>query len=1267
MKHFLLLALVFLACACSGTASRFVRPDGVPTDVLPEYNNVPVTALVEDSESVRMAVGAAWDDALACRALAGYLEPWGGTSSAYISTGMWAQIESDRIVARGARIYELVKCVDDGINSVRFARDTRDEPRLMEDVAFWRNELALAATQVLAYAKDAADLRAAIEQYLEAEAARRGIAARFIDGRPWANPEREAWRKAGPATGVRLPLHPHPGSLPDWWDKNLSVQPGYMATKLHSAGDLFFTPTVPVGAWGLSCTGPGTYDWAEFDRMLRLLADRRCKMLLELPTLQEFRTDEQIAADFEKLGRDWACSCPTGWPPSLPKYLAANAAASLVARNADGTLHPHGGVQLFNTETAAAYADYLKAMAAHLKQAGTYDAIAAIHLEQGDWAQLPEDVDYSDLTTARWGKFMAGRYGDVAALNKNAGTNYQSFDELQIPFRTVDPRAANDWAEFTAQSKDTSAKAWARFTQQKYKSKEGVRAALGDDYQDGYGARLPFIYQPTVIGIDYLHFRRVWVQEYLAIKRKLVQAAFPDKLVITEMRQFGDHDGVQGLGEKKWGGFLSDDMAQWTNVGPENANRPFMIRSVEPVGFGTRPSDSIESLFRDYLWLNFREPGNLARYFYHWVAHGYMDYQLGWHSLTNHWLTDRLIYDIGTTVANTAPEPQRIGLLLPRETYDLNDGPLYYSFLGWDWVLHAAKLPYTRIDEHFVRNGRLPGLGLELLIVPDAYAMDDTLAAEIATWVENGGTLIASTIPGLTDEYGRPRAEPVLAKVLGVLPAGTTSEAVKGTPLTITVPHGHYSGKWQETTDRKPDFEVLQATTAKVLASYESDKGGQESAAITINQHGKGRAVTIGYPFGTEAVECERTSIGFYRTYVWFVREPQLVARTKWLREFIVNQLGYRPDFAVDYAEVQRFKGVEEIGPGLHMPAGLSQDPKSPFFIRTVGDPRPDHQMLVSREEIDLAIRFFPRRRDGVNTKYLGISTREVHYLGPRATIEMILARHTYRCRINDPKIQAIWDVARNAPVGFERDATGVSFTVSLPSGHIMMLATSETPAIELFRPAPFPGRDKADVLARCVKLSGGKKPSRVLILTPDIKQWAHELATPPDPKQPDKRETVLISYGQPGNKQAAETLAKFLGQQFGLDVQTTEQAARLPAKMGDQLGNEWQQPLILIGNEWTNNDMAMHGAYWGTAYGAHLPFTTTYAWPGDGRAVVSLSRRYALTNNDGRIPFQAQLDISIRPVERRWPLLRRKLHIAANGNDAERAVDEVITLLRKD
>jgi peptidoglycan hydrolase-like protein with peptidoglycan-binding domain len=333
----------------------------------------------------------------------------------------------------------------------------------------------------------------------------------------------------------------------------------------------------------------------------------------------------------------------------------------------------------------------------------------------------------------------------------------------------------------------------------------------------------------------------------------------------------------------------------------------------------------------------------------------------------------------------------------------------------------------------------------------------------------------------------------------------------------------------------------------------------------------------------------------------------------------------------------------------------LSNDPASPWFSRTVGDPRPEHRLAVVREETDLALRFFPRVRDGVATRYLGISTREVHYLGPRAAVQMFLARHSYRCRINNPRVQAIWDVALNAPVAFQRDDRGVAFTVQVASGYVTMLAISETPAVELFPAAPFPGRDRQETMAALGRLAGGRQPPRVVDLTPsELAGWAKELPAP-----------VVISYGAPGNRAAADKLAAFLQTKFGKAPVVTNQLATVPAAMDQPVAKDYEKAVVLIGDEWTNNDLGLHGAYWGAAYGAHLPFTATYSWPGPGRAVVALSRPYALTV-DGNVPFMAVHGLELRRVKPEWLLLRRKLYIAANGADALAAVETIIKQLSK-
>ena len=387
-----------------------------------------------------------------------------------------------------------------------------------------------------------------------------------------------------------------------------------------------------------------------------------------------------------------------------------------------------------------------------------------------------------------------------------------------------------------------------------------------------------------------------------------------------------------------------------------------MIRSVGPVGFGTRPSDSIESLFRDYLWINFRDPGNLTRYFYDWVAHGYMDYQLGWHSVGNHWLSNRLVYQLGPTVANTAPQPQRIGLLLPRATFDLFDGTIYHEYLGWDWMLHAAKLPYTRIDERVVRAGGLKRAGPRGADSARRPRDGRDAGREIAQWVADGGLLIASGVPGKMDEYGRPLSQVAAGRRAGC-GARRHDERGRGRHAADDhIPRGIFSGGWA---DRTPTASRRSRSSsplkAEVLAKYESGK-----PAIVLEQARQG-------PGGDDRLSLRRRGRGRgaheHRLLSHLHRRSSasrsLSARTAWLRTFLVEQLGFQPEYGVEYADVERFHGKEADAMGLCVPKGFSQKPGEWFHVRTVGDPRPDHEIELQHETPDMAIRFFPRQPAG--------------------------------------------------------------------------------------------------------------------------------------------------------------------------------------------------------------------------------------------------------------------------------------------------------------
>ena len=501
--------------------------------------------------------------------------------------------------------------------------------------------------------------------------------------------------------------------------------------------------------------------------------------------------------------------------------------------------------------------------------------------------------------------------------------------------RPAESGLAADWDEFGRTKSD--AKAWQKFLLKKYapagsagKGKKGVRPETPENsnQQQNLAATRKKGARAAAAGVsagaeDRLpDFRRQWVQDYLTIKRRLVEAAFPDKLVIAEMRQFADHDGIQGNSELKWGGFLGDDLAQWSGVGPDNQSSPVHTPQRGAGRFRHPAERQPGEPFPRLPVAQLPQPGQTGPLFLRLGRprlHGLPARLALGHQPLAH---QPAAVPTGADGGQHQPQPQPIGLLLPARSSTSRRGPS--TIRTWAGI-GSCKRPSCLTRGSTSTHPRRPAgqSGPEGTDPARGPAMDDGVAGEIARWVAAGGLLVASSVPAMVDEYGRPREKSALAEVLGVRSDGTLSEAVAGTPLGITIPRGLFSGGWAESTDRRPQFEALAPTSpqAEVLAHY---AGGRP--AIVLNKYVKGRAVTMGYPFGREAVESERTSIGFQRTYVWFTREPQLLARTAWLRKFF-EDLGVGREHEVLRAELERFQGRDAMNPSMATPKRLIAGP----------------------------------------------------------------------------------------------------------------------------------------------------------------------------------------------------------------------------------------------------------------------------------------------------------------------------------------------------
>jgi beta-galactosidase len=129
--------------------------------------------------------------------------------------------------------------------------------------------------------------------------------------------------------------------------------------------------------------------------------------------------------------------------------------------------------------------------------------------------------------------------------------------------------------------------------------------------------------------------------------------------------------------------------------------------------------------------------------------------------------------------------------------------------------------------------------GYRVVVAPQLYITDETLAARLYAFAEKGGTVILTNRSGVKDPYNKCLMEPlptVYRKLAGAYveeynPIGSGTSKVKFADGTVF--------------DGRQWCDILQTETAETVASYDSDFYSGK-AAITANSYGKGRAYYVG-------------------------------------------------------------------------------------------------------------------------------------------------------------------------------------------------------------------------------------------------------------------------------------------------------------------------------------------------------------------------------------------------------------------------------------
>ena len=717
---------------------------------------------------------------------------------------------------------------------------------------------------------------------------------------------------------------------------------------------------------------------------------------------------------------------------------------------------------------------------------------------------------------------------------------------------------------------------------------------------------------------------------------------------------------------------------------------PFFYQNCE-YGFGNMLSiNFFTSLLRDGLWSDswFGPEGMLRWGSWPWLP-PYYDRQVEWSGITNGYLAHRQAHLLGPTLANTRVTPGDVLMLLPSSSMERKEFRTNRELVGWGWALTALKMQYDVFSEAELLHG-IPAQ-VRLLILPQAPVLSAAHAQVIRDFVQRGGTLLSSLVPGNDGAAPSP-----LADVLGCdlltrdgKPLPIVQTGVKGTWLQVTVPRGLHSGRYTPVPEPDAGYprkfsatlgdnagravdQAYQALAVKPGATVLHVYGSGEPAVVA-HDFGNGRAITMGYPYGQEIFFADWTSIAFGKIYNGWARDPQMLKMVQWLRDTLQQQ-GYTPLTTIPQAWRYRLQGYEAVASSLAYPRGpVPVDGKTPprwATSLTYLDPRPAHRISEDADEMDYAAEITWHDRPGIATRYLAIGNRESAYASERATVQFWTMPHRFRVHIADPAIRQVYDIAAEAPVRVQRDARGVYFETTVPPalGRVFAVSTSDT--VELFSGAQFPGIS-ADALAeKAVELQGKKAVARTrseLLNTTDVRHWLTA----------QQGNTLTISYGDAAYRPAAERMAAWLQRTWKIDTVVSELDGRFVFEEKPETNNltfHAAEAHILIGNAWTNNTIAAMTATWpfntpeapSTAAGRLI---ATHAWPQGARGIVTLSRDLELRKG-AEMPYPLEMwgqttDFFPQGVNAasKANLQQRLLVLASTPQGAENGVKELLKM----
>jgi hypothetical protein len=125
----------------------------------------------------------------------------------------------------------------------------------------------------------------------------------------------------------------------------------------------------------------------------------------------------------------------------------------------------------------------------------------------------------------------------------------------------------------------------------------------------------------------------------------------------------------------------------------------------------------------------------------------------------------------------------RVGLVYSQQTAWFHGAKVEDHTLGWYQALIEARLPFEMVHDRLLDAAHLDPF--KTLILPNIAALSESQCAQLQTFVQSGGSLIATYETSLYDEWGVKRKDFGLADVFGVIFKGRVEGPMQNSYLRL--------------------------------------------------------------------------------------------------------------------------------------------------------------------------------------------------------------------------------------------------------------------------------------------------------------------------------------------------------------------------------------------------------------------------------------------------------------------------------------------------